>query len=417
MHYVFTTFGSAGDTFPFIGLAVELQRRGHDVTFLAGDYFRDAVERAGLPYELLGTREEFLATIQHPDLWTPRKAFPHLFRHLGPMLRKQYELIARHHHARPTAVVANTLSFGAVVAQEKLGLPVVSVHLQPAVLWSNVNPPKMPGLFGPRWLKCLQFWLAERFIIDATVCPFLNGWRKELGLPPVQRIVRWWHSRTGVVCLFPEWYASQQPDWPARSTLVDFPLWDDPAEGLSPEIEAFLTKGPPIVFTPGSANIHAAAFFRAAVDACLRLKRPGMLLTRFAEQIPANLPSNVIHVPFVPFTAFLARVAAVVHHGGIGTAAQAMAAGVPQLIMPLAHDQFDNANRLRHLNLGDSLLPTQFTGERVAKKLTELLHSPKSQTACAAVKVRLSKRDGLTRAADNVERIVVESAGSAVATR
>jgi rhamnosyltransferase subunit B len=262
----------------------------------------------------------------------------------------------------------------------------------------------MPGIFGPRWLKNLMYWFGERFVIDATVCPFLNGWRRELGLAPVRRITRWWHSPFAVLGLFPDWYCPHAPDWPANTTLTDFPLWDDPGDGLTPEVEAFLAGGPPIVFTPGSANVHGADFFRAAVDACRRLKRRGLLVSRFAEQVPANLPEGVAHFPFVPFTALLPRAAAIVHHGGIGTASQGMAAGVPQLIMPLAHDQFDNAERLHRLRLGDSLVPARFTGERVAAKLNQLLTSPEVALACATARQRLASRGGLRLAADAIER-------------
>ncbi|MGL4549949.1 MAG: glycosyltransferase [Gemmataceae bacterium] len=404
MHYVCTTFGSSGDVFPVLGLAVELQRRGHDVTFQVNEYFRDAVERAGVRFEQLGTAEQFLASIRHPDLWSSLKAFPHVIRTLKPGLREQYDLLARLHRPGETVAVTNALSFGALNAQDKLGLPVVMLHLQPAVLWSDVAPPALPGLFGPRWLKSLIYSLGERFVIDPVVCPVVNPWRRELGLPPVRRVTRWWHSPYLNLGLFPGWFCPPAPDWPAGTVLTDFPLWDDPADGVPPAVEAFLNAGdPPVVFTPGSANVHGAAFFRAAAEACGRLRRRGLLVTRFAEQIPAGLPDGVSHFPFVPFTALLPRAAAVVHHGGIGTASQGMAAGVPQLIMPLAHDQFDNAERLKRLNLGDSLAPARFTGPRVADKLGPLLSSPAVAEACALARRRLASRDGLHRTADAVE--------------
>ena len=109
---------------------------------------------------------------------------------------------------------------------------------------------------------------------------------------------------------------------------------------------------PPIVFTPGSAMYHGQDFFRASVEACKQLNRRGILLTRHAEQIPADLPATIRHFSYAPFSLLLPRAAALVHHGGIGTSAQAMAAGCRQLITPFAHDQFDNADRLRRLGEG-----------------------------------------------------------------
>ena len=63
-----------------------------------------------------------------------------------------------------------------------------------------------------------------------------------------------------------------------------------------------------------------------------------MLLTRFSEPIPQNLPDGVRHFEFVPFSWLPPRAAAIVHHGGIGTMSQGLAAGIPQLIMPMNFD-------------------------------------------------------------------------------
>ena len=69
------------------------------------------------------------------------------------------------------------------------------------------------------------------------------------------------------------------------------------------------------------------------------------LLTRYPEQLPPALPASVRHERYVPFSAILPRCAAIVHHGGIGTCAQALAAGIPQLVSPFGFDQPDNAVR------------------------------------------------------------------------
>nr|MBA3625578.1 glycosyltransferase [Methylibium sp.] len=67
------------------------------------------------------------------------------------------------------------------------------------------------------------------------------------------------------------------------------------------------------------------------------------------------LPNWACHVAYAPFDALLPRLATLVHHGGIGTCAEALAAGVPQIVVPFAHDQFDNAARLERLGLGVTL--------------------------------------------------------------
>src|SRR6185436_18076529 len=115
---------------------------------------------------------------------------------------------------------------------------------QPAVLWSDLDPPGLPGVFGPRWLKSLMFRIGERFFLDPVVCPFLNAWRRDLGLPPMKQVVRWWNSPYGVLCMFPPWYAPQQPDWPANLVQTDFPLWNHQSDQQMPgDVEDFLHCG------------------------------------------------------------------------------------------------------------------------------------------------------------------------------
>jgi rhamnosyltransferase subunit B len=281
-----------------LGIAVELHGRGHEVTFLANGYFQETVERCGLRFLQLDTREHFHFVTGHSDLWKPRRAFRYVLQQtVLPIIRDQYAFIKEHSRSKETVVVASCLGFGALIAQEKLGIPLVTVHIQPAVILSRIEPPAFPGLVGPRWFKNLMVGLAERLVIDRTVCPEVNRFRRELGLPPVRHITRWWHSPGLIVCLFPDWFAPPQPDWPKNLVQADFPLWDEGTDvGLAAEVEAFLDAGePPVAFTPGSANVFGKPFFQAAVEACQRLGRRGILLTRFPEQLPRPLPEGVKH--------------------------------------------------------------------------------------------------------------------------
>jgi UDP:flavonoid glycosyltransferase YjiC (YdhE family) len=403
--------GSSGDVHPFVGLAGALEARGHHVTFVVCGYFRELVERAGLEYVELGTREEFLSALDHPDLWHPRRAFGHVFRLAAQTLRRQYHLIAERSGAGEIVVLTSLLGCGARLAQEKLGVPLVTVDCQPSCIWSACDPPVLPGIplqeQTPRWLRSFIYRLGERFVIDPVACPELNRFRRELGLPPIQGLTRWWHSPDATLCLFPEWFAAPQPDWPPNVRLAEFPLWDEASlRDPQPEVEEFLASGDaPLVFTPGSANTQAQSFFRAAVEACRRLGRRGILLTRFFAQVPRALPAGVRHFDYVPLSRVLPRAAAIVHHGGIGTTAQALRAGIPQLIMPLAHDQPDNAARLRRLGVGDLVKPAAFRGPRVAKALRRLLESAEVKTSCALVASRFRGVDPFAAACAAVEEL------------
>ena len=231
--------------------------------------------------------------------------------------------------------------------------------------------------------------------------------RGELGLPPVGRPFRGWiHSPQRVIGLFPDWFARRQPDWPEPLRLTGFALYDESDQaGLPRALCRFLDEGsPPIVFTPGSANQSAGRFFRAAVDATRQLGRRALLLTRYSEHLPA-LPPAVHHEPFVPLSRVLPRCAALVSHAGIGTVAQGLAAGVPQLTMPMGFDQPDNATRVQRLGIGTWLAPERFDGPRVAAALQDLLEDPRTAANCAHWSGRIRADEAVERTCDLLEQL------------
>ena len=112
------------------------------------------------------------------------------------------------------------------------------------------------------------------------------------------------------------------------------------------------------------------------------------------------MPAGIRHFNSLPFSRVFARCAAVVHHGGVGTAAQGLAAGVPQLIMPMAHDQPDQAQRLKRLGVGDYLVPRKFVAGAVAAKLDVLLTSDGVAASCAQAKALTAAQMPPERVAD-----------------
>jgi len=130
---------------------------------------------------------------------------------------------------------------------------------------------------------------------------------------------------------------------------------------------------PPIAFTLGTGMTHAADFFRTAVAACDALGARGLLLTKYPHVIPTRLPPRVRHCTFAPFRQLLPLCGAVVHHGGVGTTAAALEAGCPQLILPLAWDQPDNAARVAALGAGLALGSRRRSSGHLSRALARLL--------------------------------------------
>ncbi|MCC9606453.1 glycosyltransferase [Blastopirellula sp. JC732] len=411
--------GSYGDVHPFIGLAGELQRRGHQVILHTSEHFRPLVERAEIDFHPVDTEEEYKRTISDPNLFHPLRGFGTIARSIIlPWQRRHYEIIAREVASgrNDLLMVGSALAQGLQMAHEVFHVPLATIHLQPSVLWSNIRPPRlmrrMPAGTGmPLWWNAGVYRLAERLMVDRVLRGPTNKFRRELGLPSIVRSTQLWHSPQKVIGLFPSWYAPAQDDWPANTVLADFPLWDESELGeLDDDVREFLDAGdPPIVFTPGSAMLNGHAFFQEAIAACRILGRRGILLTRFPQQLPEQLPSGVRHFKYVPLSQLLPHSAALVYHGGIGTLSQACAAGVPHLIMPFSHDQPDNAERIERLGIGSTLYPSQFRAGKIAEKLQHLLQSDQTAHACREISARLANPQGVSRAVDEIDRMLTKN--------
>lgn len=384
------TMGSAGDVYPMLALGQFLQAQGQRPIIVTNPHFEPLAAQAGLPFIPLGTPADYQRTMSDPDLWRPTRGLAVVAKHgVIPLLRPLYEL-GRQFDPRQTILVTSVFLFGARIAHEKHGIPLVQIHLQPSLFRSVYDPPNLGGFRLPDWLphglKRAYFRLLDAAFIDPILANATNALRTEVGLPPVKRIFHgWMFSPQKNLGLFPAWFAPPQPDWPAGTQLTGFVQVQEAATNtLAPEVQAFLDAGePPLVFTPGTAMQHAAAFFNESVAAAQQLGRRAILLSQHRAHLPPQLPPTIRHFDYIPLGHLLPRTIALIYHGGVGTMAQALAAGIPHLVVPFSHDQPDNAHRLQRLGVGAFLPPQQYRAPTVAAQLNQLLTSPTVQRQCA----------------------------------
>lgn len=413
MNILVTTIGSYGDIYPKVGLAVQLKRRGHQVTFLSNPFFEDLAAKYSLDFVPIGTVAQYERFANHPDLFHPRRSVAVFFSTLGvPSIRSAYERLVEHMQPGGTVIVSSITVFAARLVQEKHGIPNVTVHVMPMVFKSAHELPQNAMFPFPNWLplclKRLYWWVADKAVVDPLICPELNAFRRELELPPVSRIMtRWGHSPQMVLGLFPSWYATPQPDWPPQTRLTGFPLFHEDEEvAPSPEVKAFLEDGsPPIAFMPASLMQQAEHFFDVAVRSCQALGRRAIFLSRYRDQVPDVLPEGIRHFEYVPLRQILPWVDALVHQGGIGTCALALRAGVPQVIHPAAYDQYDNAWRLRRLGVGDWIRPQDWRVPALTEKIRALTTSPQVRGQCQTIARRFEGTEPLVEACQVIESI------------
>ncbi|WP_164102986.1 glycosyltransferase [Candidatus Laterigemmans baculatus] len=408
--------GSRGDVNPMLAIGRGLRQAGYEVVIGLAEPYVGLAERLGLrPLSLL-SRADFERLTDSPELWHPIGGPRALLGEMIPAtLETHYRSIdatARPGGRRrpgPTVLVAHPLDMASRIYRDRHPeLPLVSVHLAPAILRTPLDPPRMTSWwFEPRRPAAAVrtgYWMVDRLLIDRWLTPPLNRFRTSLGLPPVDRpLDRWWLSPDRVLGMYPDWFAPPAEAWPRSFRAVGFPLYDGPAAIPPNPSEADVidpseadvidqTLGPfaepPIVFTAGTAHRCGEAFFAAAAEACRRLARPGLLLTSEPERIAglarrSSAEPSIRVAGYLPLGALLPRCAGIVHHGGIGTTSQALAAGIPQLVCPMAFDQFDNAQRIERLGSGRSLPMRRLTAARLHAELQSLL-SDSAYARCAA---------------------------------
>jgi rhamnosyltransferase subunit B len=356
------TGGTHGDLHPFLALAQRFSERGHAATVLGPAALGEAARRSGVDWCGLGDIAEYHAVLEDPALWHPRKGFRVLWRGVERSWSAlEQALQATVGGDGPCLVLAHPLALPVVAAaaERDARLRPVAVWLAPSNLRTVHDLPRFGPLPVPRATPAgLRHWAwrqVDAHLLDPVALPGLNAHRAAAGLAPVTGFVD--HVQTAAplsLALFPAWFAATQPDWPQPLLQVGFPLYDPPADRPWPDaVESLLTHGPaPIVVTAGTGRRFAAPVFAAASEAAQRLGRPLVALTAYRDQLPPVLPPGMAWAPSARLDRLLPRAATLVHHGGIGTTAQALRAGVAQLVVPSAYDQFDNAARVERLGVG-----------------------------------------------------------------
>jgi UDP:flavonoid glycosyltransferase YjiC (YdhE family) len=396
---------------------MELQRRGHHPVIATSELYREKMVTAG--FDFIPVRPnipppqeqdaEMMEKVMHPRLGSQFLLHEMLF----PQLRDGYfDLLEAVKGA--DLLVTHPITFAGPLVAQKTGIPWISTVLAPASLFSAYDPPRPPfwqwirhlSLLGPRFMT-LFLNNAKKVYKSETYEQF----RKELNLPDRGNpLFEGSHSPNLVLALFSKIFAQPQADWPPQARTTGFAFYDGKNELKMPDnLLQFLDEGePPIVFTLGTSAVWVArSFYRESIAAAQMLKRRAVLLIGDERnKIVEGLPPGIIAVDYAPFELLLERSCAIVHHGGVGTTAQALRAGVPTLIVPFAFDQPDNAAHAERLGTSRTLHSSRYKRDNATRELDKLLNNPQYALNAKRVSEQLREENGAANACDAIQEFL-----------
>lgn len=422
---VLSTIGTRGDLNPFIALGLGLRARGHDTVFAVEQVFSSALGAEGFAVHTL-PGDVISALAPHVKRatggLTPVPSIRVIVdRWLAPTLRGKVEELRRACEGADL-LVARALHLAAPIVAELTGIPWVYITMTPLTVPSDdFNPQLLPTHWlgrMPRLANRLQ-WAAiaaeGRRLADDRV----NKVRSELGLAVGRNLLGVGnHSCALTAVVASPAFMPPPRDWPPYARMTGYCFWDTPDGWQAPrELSDFLAGSAPIVaMSFGSMAPYVgdalAHLYLSSLSAVKAVGARALVIGPGAGSLPANLPSDVLALPFVPFSRVYPFCSAVIHHGGPYTVAEALRAGVPSMVVPWGIDQFFTASQVHRLGAGRWIHHRSFTPRAAERALSDLLRNERYRDAARSVAAKLAQEDGVATLCEAIDATLAEEAAA-----
>jgi sterol 3beta-glucosyltransferase len=405
MRALLVTTGSRGDVEPFAALALGLARAGHEPLLAAPRRLTEHAAEQGVPVAPL---DDGIFTLQEEVAGKGVRAAVTGARSALPLLRRWLDDVATLRDSGADVVVYAPKSLGAHHLADYLGVP--SIAALPIPLFSPTArfPSPLSPIRPPRFLNRASWRLASA--VEAPYRRMIRSWRSEaLGLTGPTSSLTDRIARDGVLHGWSPRLLPAPDDWPAGQAPMGF--WSLPprVDWTPPEaLTHFLDDGePPVYVGFGSALAkHPDAFTGTVLDGLRRSGRRAILATGWGALRPSHVPESVHVLDQAPHSWLLPRTAVAVHHGGVGTVAAALRAGVPQVIRPFQGDQFFWARQASEIGIAASPLTGTFTADRFAAAIDDAASRGEEARELAA---KVGEEDGVAVAVARIEQTVAEA--------
>lgn len=416
---VITTWGSFGDVNPYLAFAAGLRGRGHVPVLCMPPYYRAVIEGAGFSFAPAAPDAD---PALDPDMV---RRVMHARHGAEAIFREVLLPVLAESHAALTAavqgadmVISHPAALAAPIVVEQTGVRWVSTILSPLNFMSAYDPVLPPQA---TWLRFMPYALLQRSagllarggrLVAARWMEPVQAYRRSLGLPRMPNpMFEGQHAPAGVLALFSCVFGGPHADWPPNVTVTGQLRWDGShGVSLGAELQAFLDGGDaPVVFTLGTSAVQIADdFWDESLAAARLVGRRAVLLAGsvHAARLRGVNGADACVVDSAPHSLLFPRSAAVVHQCGMGTLGTALASGRPQLAVPFANDQPDNAWRLTRLGVARTVYPARYRARRVADELSRLLAESSYAERARVLADVVACEPGVAAACDVIERVL-----------
>jgi len=383
-------------------LGLALQRKGHQVV-IAGppDFVGDAI-RLNLDYHAMGGNiTAFLASNSYAVVGNVVRMARTVKRTIGAEVAAQFEVLGGL-ATRADRVVGASLAFAARSCAERADRPFRFIAFAPETFPSRHHP-----ALGIRrqHLPCsfnrVSWWLARRldnWLLRAAI----NQGRAELGLPAIVDALDHFASPACSLLATDAELAPAPVDVPLRAAPTGAMLLDEPGQ-LPDKVEAFLVAGPPPIYVGfGSMpDVRGEETRQMLLKAVRAAGCRALVYTSDPTMVGQHLAPDVLTVGTLPHGLLFPRAALAVHHGGAGTSARAARAGIPQVILPHALDQFPWSARIAERGLGPKpILKHRPTARILADRIRKALGDAGVRGRAVSLARKLAGRDGAAQVAE-----------------
>ena len=411
--------GSQGDIQPCVALGKALAQAGYAVRLAAPENFASFVAEHGLPfYPLRGDVQQIMAGDTAREFMqsggaNPLRSISAIRKLVAPVVMQMAEdLYAACQDTHALICLGVFSAFGHSISSA-LHLPLINLEPAPLLPTRAFAAPSWPLQRDLGGLHNFFSGLAMLQVVWLWYRPFVNDFRRRLGLPSLSAAGFYRSLRsTPMISAYSPSIIPHPPDWPPDLHVVGY-FFLDGHLGYTPppELQSFLDAGdPPVYIGFGSmAGRHPQRLAGLVSDALALSRQRGVLLTGWGGLGGASAPGNLFILESAPHSWLFPRMAALVHHGGAGTTAEGLRAGVPAVIVPFAFDQSFWGARLAALGLGPPPLPLkQLTASRLADAITFAVSHPATRQRAQACGAAIRLQDGLGNAVEVVRQVFGE---------